>query len=202
MEICAMLASISGIITHISESKLVIVQSGIGFEMLCPTAGQLKLNAAVTLQTYLHWSQEHGPSLYGFENNLQKDLFLMLIDCQGIGPKLGISILHQTETEQLLQMISQDNAAGLSQIKGLGAKKAEVLCMHLKDKVSKLLIKHPQFGATKLGVWHDLHETLVSLNYSVSEIKQATAIVKDMVQNEQVPFELLLRKALVVISKK
>lgn len=197
-----MLASIFGVLTHISDSKLIIVQSGIGFELLCPTASHFKVNQSVTLQTYLHWSQEHGPSLYGFATNLQKDLFLMLIDCQGIGPKLGISILQQTQEEQLLQMIAQDNAAGLSQIKGLGAKKAEVLCMHLKDKAPKLLLKHPQLGATKLGVWHDLHETLVSLNYSVSEVKQATAVVKEAVQNEQVPFELLLRKALAVISKK
>ena len=197
-----MFASISGVITHIFESKLVIVQSGIGFEMLCPTAGQLKLHAPVTLQTYLHWSQEHGPSLYGFQTSMQKDLFLLLIDCQGIGPKLGISILQQTQEEQLLQMIAQDNVAGLSQIKGLGAKKAEVLCMHLKDKAPKLLLKHPQLGVTKFGVWHDLHETLVSLNYSVPEIKQATAMVKDLMQNETVPFELLLRKTLQILAKK
>ncbi len=197
-----MLASISGIVTYIAESKLVVVQSGIGFEMLCPTAAQLKLNQSVTLQIYLHWSQDLGPSLYGFATMMQKDLFLMLIDCQGIGPKLGISILQQTQEEQLLQMIAQDNALGLSQIKGLGAKKAEILCMHLKDKAPKLLLKYPQLGATKLGVWHDLHETLISLNYSVSEIKQATSVVKEMVQNEQVPFELLLRKALVLLAKK
>lgn len=197
-----MISSISGIVSSVFESKIVIIQAGIGFEMFCPTANQLKLNSSVTLQTYLHWSQEHGPSLYGFENILQKDLFLMLIDCQGIGPKLGVSILQQTQPEQLLQMISQDNSAGLSQIKGLGAKKAEVLCLHLKDKAPKLLLQHPQLGATKLGIWHDLHETLVSLNYSIPEVKQATAVVKEMVQNEQVPFELLLRKALVVLAKK
>ena len=142
-----MISSISGVITHIFELKVVILQAGIGFEMFCPSANQLKLNSLITLQTYLHWSQECGPSLYAFENMLQKDLFLMLIDCQGIGPKLGISILQQTQPEQLLQMISQDNAVGLSQIKGLGAKKAEVLCLHLKDKAPKLLLQHPQLGA-------------------------------------------------------
>ncbi len=197
-----MISSISGVITHILESKLVIVQAGIGFEVLCPTAGQFKLNDQVKLQVYFYWSQENGPSLYAFENNLQKDIFLMLIDCQGIGPKLGISILQQTQPEQLLHMITHENAFGLSQIKGLGAKKAEVLCMYLKDKAPKLLLQHPHLGATKLGVWHDLHETLVSLSYSAAEIKHATAIIKDSFKNEQVPFELLLRKALVLLAKK
>src|SRR3990167_4300264 len=188
-----MLVSISGIVTHVSDSKVVLEQGGIGFEMLCPTASSLQVHATVKLHTYLHWSQENGPSFYGFENILQKDLFLLLIDCQGIGPKLGISILQQTHNEQLLQMIAQEDQAGLGQIKGLGAKKAEVLCMHLKDKAPKLLLKHPQLSGTKLGVWHDLHETLISLNYSVPEIKQATSIVKEGLQGQQVPFDLLLR---------
>lgn len=197
-----MLASLSGTISQISDLKVVVVQAGIGFELLCPSASHLKINSLVMLHTYLHWSQENGPSLYGFEKLFQKDLFLLLIDCQGIGPKLGISILQQTQDEQLLQMIIAENAAGLSQIKGLGAKKAEVLCMHLKDKAPNLLLKHPQISEAKLGAWHDLHETLVSLNYSVSEIKQVSSMIKDGLKGEQVPFELLLRKALVLLAKK
>ncbi len=197
-----MISSISGVVTRIFESRIVVVQAGIGFEMLCPTAEQIKLHDQVTLHVYLHWSQEHGPSLYGFENNLQKDLFLLLIDCQGIGPKLAISMLQQSQPKHLLEMIAQDNASGLSQMKGLGAKKAEIVCLHLKNKVPKLLLEYPDLESTKLKPWNDLHETLVSLNYSMSEVKQATAMVKEMVKNEQVPFELLLRKALVVLSKK
>ena len=197
-----MIASISGQVVHISDTKVVLMQHGIGFELLCPTATHLKLESTVTLHIYLHWSQENGPSLYGFEQNLQKDLFLLLIDCQGIGPKLGISILQQTHDEQLLQMITQQNSVGLSQIKGLGAKKAEILCMHLKEKAPKLLLNYPKLAGTTLSVWHDLHETLVSLHYSVPEIKQATAMVKEGLKHEQVPFELLLRKALVILAKK
>ncbi|OGB86662.1 hypothetical protein A3J41_01690 [candidate division TM6 bacterium RIFCSPHIGHO2_12_FULL_38_8] len=197
-----MIASLSGTVSYSSESKIVIVQNGIGFELFSPTAAHCKVGTTAQLHTYLHWSQEHGPSLYGFQNLLQKDLFLLLIDCQGIGPKLALSLLQQTQDEQLFTMIGQQNATALSQLKGLGAKKAEVLCMHLKDKAPKLLQKHPKLAGSNLGVWHDLHETLVSLHYSVPEIKQATAIVKESVQNEQVPFELLLRKALVVLAKK
>jgi holliday junction DNA helicase RuvA len=198
-----MIASISGIITHLNDSKMVLLQGGIGFEMSCPSARLMQVNTTIQLYTYLHWSQENGPSLYGFSDLLQKDLFLMLIDCQGIGPKLGVSMLEQTEPMQLLQLISQENTAGLSKIKGLGAKKAEVLCMHLKDKVSKLLTLHPQLNSVAgLGVWNDLHDTLISLNYSTFEIKQATAMVKETVAGQTVPFDLLLRKALQVLAKK
>lgn len=198
-----MIASISGLLVKIDDLKIVVVQAGIGFEMLCPTAMHLDINQPIQLQTYLHWSQENGPSLYGFQNAMQKDLFLLLIDCQGIGPKLGISILQQTEHTQLLQMITQADMQGLSKIKGLGAKKAEVVCMHLKDKVLKIASAHPQLtAATSLGVWNDLQATLTSLHYSTSEIKQATTMVKESLAGQTVPFDLLLRKALTVLAKK
>lgn len=198
-----MISSISGLLIKIDESKIVLVQAGIGFEMMCPTAMHLNINQTIQLQTYLHWSQENGPSLYGFETAIQKDLFLMLIDCQGIGPKLGISILQQTDSAQLLQMIAQEDMPGLGKIKGLGAKKAEVICMHLKDKILKMASMHPHLtAATSLGVWNDLQATLTSLHYSVPEIKQATATVKESLAGQTVPFDLLLRKALTVLAKK
>ncbi len=203
-----MIASVSGIVTAIFDSKLIVLQSGIGFEMLCPGAAQFQLKSTVTLHTYLHWSQENGPSLFGFATIVEKELFLLLIECQGIGPKLAISMLEQSQVSNLLQMIIAENAEGLSKLKGLGAKKAEMVCMSLKNKASKLLTNHPELGtAAVFGVWNDLHETLVSLNYSVFEIKQATALVKEDLLGEKgtgqtVPFDLLLRKALQVLAKK
>ena len=198
-----MISYISGTITQIYDTKIVVIQGGIGFEISCPTARQQTINSTIKLHTYLHWSQENGPSLYGFEQQLQKDLFLLIIDCQGIGPKLGISILEQTDSSNLISMIAQENTQALNKIKGLGAKKAEVLCMHLKDKAPKLLTQHPILtSTTTLGVWNDLHETLVSLNYSAPEIRQATSMVKETLAGQNVPFDLLLRKALTVLAKK
>ena len=203
-----MIALISGMVTSILDAKLIVMQSGIGFEMLCPSARQFQLKSTITLYTYVHWSQENGPSLFGFATVIEKELFLLLIECQGIGPKLAISMLEQSQVSNLLQMIMAENVEGLSKLKGLGLKKAELICMTLKNKASKLLTNYPELGAvTSFGVWNDLHETLVSLNYSVFEIKQATALVKENLLAEkgtfqEVPFDLLLRKALQVLAKK
>lgn len=198
-----MISYISGTITHIDNNKLVVCHGPIGFELLCPTARYLLLNSTVELHTHLHWSQENGPSLYGFERTLQKDLFVLLIDCSGIGPKLAISILEQAEPAALIEMIMQANMSALGKIKGLGAKKAEILCLHLKNNASKLLEQHPTLTATtSLGVWNDLHETLTSLNYSLPEIKQTTSILKESLTDHSVPFDLLLRKALTILARK
>ena len=198
-----MIASIFGTITHIQETKITVQQSGIGFDILCPTAQQLTLNQSINLFIHMHWSAENGPSLFGFTTALQKDLFLLIIDCQGIGPKLGVSILEQVEPDQLLHFVAQENTAALNKIKGLGAKKVELLCLHLKDKASKIIKMHPAITANSaLGDWHDLAQTLTSLNYSTSEIKQVTSIIKEETVGQTVPFDLLLRKALTILAKK
>lgn len=198
-----MIASIFGTITHIQENKITIQQTGIGFDILCPTAQQLTLQQSIHLFIHMHWSAENGPSLFGFTTALQKDLFLLIIDCQGIGPKLGVSILEQVEPDQLLHFVAQENTAALNKIKGLGAKKAELLCLHLKDKASKIIKLHPAITANSaLSDWNDLTQTLTSLNYSTSEIKQVTSIIKEETIGQTIPFDLLLRKALTLLAKK
>ncbi len=198
-----MIGSISGTILNIQENKLLIEQAGIGFEIFCPEAKSLTLQQKISLHIYFHWSQENGPSLFGFTQPLQKDVFLLIINCPGIGPKLGISILEQTTAAHFLQLISEENVSGLSSLKGLGAKKAEQLCVQLREKAPKLLKIHPLLATqTSLGSWGDLQDTLTSLNYSSSEIKQAMSMLKENIAESTPPFDILLRKALMILAKK
>ncbi|MFA5998492.1 MAG: Holliday junction branch migration protein RuvA [Candidatus Babeliales bacterium] len=198
-----MIGSISGIITSIQENKIIVQQSGIGFELFCPEAKTLTIKQEVALHTYMHWSAENGPSLFGFTQQLQKDVFLLIIGCSGIGPKLGLSILEQVNPSIFLEMISQENMSGLNAIKGLGAKKAEQLCIHLREKAPKLIKVHPHLATqTSLSAWGDLHDTLASLNYSPLEIKQAMSMLKESITDQAPAFDLLLRKALTILAKK
>lgn len=198
-----MIGSIIGIISSIQENKLLISQSGIGFEIFCPEAKNLTIKDEVSLHIYFHWSQENGPSLFGFTQPLSKDVFLLIISCPGIGPKLGISILEQTSASNFLQMVSEENISGLSSLKGLGAKKAEQLCVQLREKAPKLLKTHPHLATqTSLGAWGDLQDTLSSLSYSPTEIKQTMSALKENISGETPTFDILLRKALMILAKK
>lgn len=198
-----MIAFIAGKIVQIFDQKLVIVQSGIGFEISTPSALNYVQNQEISLFIHLHWSAENGPSLYGFSDLVQKDLFLQLIDCPGVGPKLALSLLQQSTVSGILQAITAQDVAFFSKLKGVGTKKAETLCMHLKDKINKLIILNPQLNNVEtLGVWHDVHQTLQSLNYSTFEIRQATEMVKESALGQNLPFDLLLRKTLIVLAKK
>lgn len=198
-----MISFITGTITSINTNCLQVMYHGLGFEIFCPHAQSLALQETITLHTYMHWNQEQGPSLYGFLELLDKELFLLIISCSGIGPKMGLSILEQVDATLFIQYISEENITQLSKLKSIGAKKAEQLCLNLRNKVSKLVKAHPTL-ATKdsIAVWGDLQETLTSLNYSSSEIKQTTSHLKEEFANSSTTFDQLLRKALQILAKK
>ncbi len=199
-----MIATISGIITFIHDQHIVIEQSGIGFETFVATAHAYNLQQQVTLQTYLHWNQENGPTLYGFNNQMEKTVFLLIISCSGIGPKIGLAVLHHLDPATFLQAIVEENIKVLSSISGIGAKKAEQISVALKHKVAKLLKDQPDLTSSNasLSNWKDLTDTLTSLGYSSSEIKSATNFLKESNLDATTPLSTILRKTLAFLANK
>lgn len=199
-----MIATISGIITSISEQTVVIEQAGIGFELSVATPLSFTLQQQVTIQTYLHWNQENGPTLYGFNSVIEKTVFLLIISCSGIGPKIGLAVLHHLDPATFLQAIVEENIKVLSSISGIGAKKAEQISVALKHKVAKFLKDQPELtsSSTSLSTWKDLTDTLTSLGYNPTEIKSVTNFLKENNIDSTVPFGTILRKALAFLASK
>lgn len=198
-----MIYSLTGTVIEIKENKIILNYNNLAFELACPQAASFSQGQEIKLFTYLHWNQEQGPSLFGFKELLDKDLFLMIIDCPGIGPKLGITILENLSSHNFLQIVTQEDLKALNAVKGLGSKKAEQLILHTKNKVKKILDHHPITQTnTVIAAWSDLQETLSSLNYSPIEIKQVTTSLKQEFANQQPPLDILLRKALSFLTKK
>ncbi len=199
-----MIATISGTITSIAEQHIVVQQAGIGFELFVATPTSFSINQQVTIQTYLHWNQENGPTLYGFNSIIEKTVFLLIISCSGIGPKIGLAVLNHLDPATFVQAIVEENIKVLSSISGIGAKKAEQICVALKHKVVKFLKDQPDLTAssTSLSTWKDLTDTLTSLGYSPAEIKSATNFLKESGVDASTPFSNVLRKSLAFLSSK
>lgn len=75
----------------------------------------------------MHWNQDQGPTLFGFQSQIEKQTFMMIISCSGIGPKMALSILEQTSAGSFLEMIVENDVKALSNLKGIGAKSRATL---------------------------------------------------------------------------
>ncbi|MGE0009747.1 MAG: Holliday junction branch migration protein RuvA [Candidatus Babeliales bacterium] len=198
-----MIDSIKGTI-HSIRPKTVVIQaagSGISFAVLVAQEAAYTLNKESSLLTYLHWNQEQGPTLYGFETELDRTVFLLVISCSGIGPKIGLATLECLGGNGTLEAIGQENSTMLSKVPGIGKKKAEQIVVHLKDKVAQLITSGVNLADdSSAKQWQQITQVLTSLNYSRQEITGALQHVKtnDM---SNAPFDHQLRSALSYLAK-
>lgn len=136
-----MIERIKGILVEKSPTFVVVDVQGIGYgiNISAYTAGKLpEVESEVLLYTNLV-VREDSMTLFGFADKTEKDTFLMLLDVNGVGPKLAQRILSGTSPADLLNMVTSDNKSALSKIKGLGKKTCEQMVLSLKEKAGAML---------------------------------------------------------------
>lgn len=132
-----MIAYVRGKVLATTEETMIVDVGGLGYEIYC-SAGAFRKAAVgeyVELHTYLQ-VKEDGITLFGFESLKEKDLFLKLITVDGVGPKLGVSVLSGMSGEDFASAIATADAKRLASVKGLGKKTAEKIILALHGKIS------------------------------------------------------------------
>ena len=199
-----MIDYLQGVVIDIADKKITLVAGGIGFGLHMPTTKQITKDAEYSFYIYFHWNAENGPSLYGFQDAVQRDLFLMIIDCPKIGPGIALNILSQLSSGQFLDIIATQNEAALSAVQGIGAKKAEQIIMHLKHKVGSFIDKnrHIMEQQQSFVIWQNVSDVLGSLNYSKQEVGGALQFLTEKYAQQNASLDQLLRAALSFLSSK
>jgi len=199
-----MISTIQGTITEIKEQLLTVDIGQLGLSVLVPSTIHFKIGQQIKLTAHMHWNSDQGPSLYGFSDPIEKTIFLLLISCSGVGPKLALSALNYLGAQGFLETISSENDRALSKVPGIGAKRAEQIIVHLKHKINALLAEHPivTSGSSSLHVWQEVGQALESLNYSRPEINQTMHHLATAYTGTNLPFDKLLRHALSFLAKR
>ena len=133
-----MIGFLKGTIDSIYEDRIMIDVNGIGFNVYMPAAQRDMLGARgsdIKVYTYMA-VREDAMQLYGFTTADSLDLFKMMIQVNGIGPKGALALLSAMSTDDLKFAIMSGDAKTISKAPGIGAKTAQRLIIDLKDKVS------------------------------------------------------------------
>lgn len=123
------------------------------------------------------------PTLYGFRDLRERELFLRLVKIPGIGPQTALRILAASPLDELLQAVGNGDTRFFSRIPGVGKKRALRILAELKEE----LVQPPE---TPSGVL----DALVALGLSPREARQA--LQEAMKAHPDADEETLLRKAL------
>ena len=134
-----MIDYIKGEITELNPTYAVVETAGIGYFINIALPVYSVLNGQKTGKLYIYEAiREDAYNLYGFLNQADRQLFLMLISVSGIGANTARMIMSSYAVAEIQQMIATGNAVALSSIKGIGAKTAQRIIVDLKDKIIKL----------------------------------------------------------------
>lgn len=142
-----MIGYIKGTVLSVGETdeREIIVeagQSGVGYRLFVTTsvAGELNVGAAAEFHVYTQ-VREDAIELYGFRSSDERKLFQRLVTVNGVGAKLGLSILDTLTPEALQTAVLSGDVSALKRVPGVGPKVASRLILELES-----FLKTCQFG--------------------------------------------------------
>ena len=169
-----MIARLRGRPVSLGPDGLVVDVGGVGYLVAAtPTAARNADGAdEVSLHTYLH-VREDALQLYGFADAAERELFVLLLSVNGVGPKVALSIVSGSPAAELRRAIALEDAARFQAIPGIGKKTAERIVLELKEKLGA---GGPELAAAGFGDAHVVaRDALVELGYSVADAERALA---------------------------
>jgi len=193
--------------------QVVVDCGGVGYEVTCSAYTLAALPAdgeRVALRVFTQ-VRETEIALFGFIDHQERALFDLLITVKNVGPSTAIAILSGSSPRDIANLIAREDVAGLTRIKGIGKKTAELLVVELHDKCQGLLLSwsaeggvrpvavpagaaRPRSGAPlRAPLVSEVMSALISMGWRPAE---AEAAVSDLQVSDSASLESLLRQAL------
>ena len=191
-----MIGRIQGKILEKIPPHILIDCNGVGYEIEVPMTTFYDLpevgNEVVLLTHFL--VREDAQLLFGFASIQERKIFRLLIKVNGIGAKVGLSILGGMTVDELMLAITNQESDLLIKIPGIGKKTAERLVLELKDKFKDDQIKI--ISNKEPTILEDIQNALIALGYSSKDVVNVTKeLATDISLNDGI------RQALKLLSK-
>ncbi len=132
-----MIALVSGTVAVRRPDHVVIDCGGVGYR-LAVSAETLRHVPAVGREALVHTHlvvRDDALALYGFATEEERELFLMLLGVQAVGPKVALAVLSGGPPRDLLAALAAGDTARLQAAPGVGKRTAERIIVELREKV-------------------------------------------------------------------
>ena len=132
-----MIALISGNVAARRHDHVVVDCGGVGYR-LAVSAETLRHVPAVGQSTTLHTHlvvRDDALALYGFATEEERELFLLLLGVQAVGPKVALAVLSGGSPRDLLRALAAGDSARFQAAPGVGKRTAERIIVELREKV-------------------------------------------------------------------
>jgi Holliday junction DNA helicase RuvA len=132
-----MIALLRGEVAVRRSDHVLILCGSVGYRAAV-SAETLRHVPAVGEQVTLHAHlivRDDALALYGFHSEQERDLFLMLLSVQAVGPKVALAVLSGGPPRELVAAIAAGDAVRFQAVPGIGKRTAERIIVELREKV-------------------------------------------------------------------
>lgn len=186
-----------------SKGNFVTIDTtGVGYllEVTERDFSQIVINEEELKKLYVFLThREDAMSLYGFANKETRDIFQILISVSGVGAKMGLALLNEFDTCDLISLVIDGDFKELTKAKGVGPKLAQKIILELKDKLMKTELPKKSAKLPQTQAIDDTQSVLLSLGYEEEEIENALAKIMPAIEDAS-NSEEVIRKALTCLS--
>ncbi|MBD7894937.1 Holliday junction branch migration protein RuvA [Limosilactobacillus sp. Sa3CUN2] len=196
---------LTGLVTIVKPRYIVVEVNGIGYQLLVANPYRYHVDKQEKVTVYVYQAvRDDDISLFGFNDEDEKQLFLQLINVSGIGPKSALAILANPDHDGLINAIANDDVKYLTKFPGIGKKTASQICLDLKDKIEQLTTTETDLfkplstaEAAANDALQDALEALTALGYKERDVKR---IKKELEKEPVTSTEEYLRHALRLLN--
>lgn len=134
-----MIAFVRGVLDSKEPARAVVDVNGVGYDLLISFSTYEDLpeeGAKVRLLT-IPQIRDDKIQLFGFSERSELDLFRLVLNVPGVGPKLALAIFSTLRPGRFRQAVRQEDTALLSRVPGIGKKSAQRIVVELKSRFEK-----------------------------------------------------------------
>jgi holliday junction DNA helicase RuvA len=195
-----MYAYLQGKIVSKTAAQIVLDVSGVGYEINISLHTFSALQNVDSCKLYIYFQvKEDAHTLYGFYEQEEKEMFMLLISVSGVGAATARMMLSSLKPADVANAILANNVKVIESVKGIGKKTAERLVLELRDKVGGKFNASPQqWSKNENTMEKDAINALFALGIAQ---KQAELAVKKILSDtpDISKLEDLIKKALKAI---
>lgn len=153
----------------------ILTAGGLVYELEVPLSVFQRLprpGSDVELRT-VYVVREDSASLYGFMEVHERALFARLLTASGVGPKLALAMMSTYPAHRLARALAEKDIRALTQVSGVGKKKAEKIILEMADRVQDLAVAAEVGDEEAVPGAQGAVAALTNLGYGFAEADQA-----------------------------
>jgi Holliday junction DNA helicase RuvA len=169
-----MIALVTGTVAVRRVDHVVVSCGGVGYR-LAVSSETLRHVPAVGKDVTLHAHlvvRDDALALYGFATEGERELFLMLLGVQSVGPKVALAVLSGGSPRDLLAALAAGDSARFQAVPGIGKRTAERIIVELREKVGATLPEQAISVMRSDDPRAIARDGLIGLGYSPSEVDE------------------------------